>query len=341
VDKIIARKRWFFLFSLLLTIPGLAFIAATPLTGGDVGLKFSVEFTGGTVWEFKLEESSEPAIIRDAVVAVGHPEAQVTEGEGGFLLLRTKSLDLQSGSAPDPSQPAGAELAKIRGAIVAAAGPIAEEGSLSTVGPVISQDLTQQALLLVFLGSLGIVLWMTYRFRNVRFGAAALVALLHDVIVTVGFFAVAGTFFNIEIDALFITAMLTIIGFSVHDTIVVFDRVRENVARYAGAPFAEIVNHSIVQTMGRSLNTTVTVLIPLLALLVFAGGSIRTFVLALFVGILSGTYSSIFNASPLLVWWEERVTARKSSPSGRSTVQASTSIALTRSNSRARTSTVD
>ena len=319
MDKIIARKRWFFLFSLFLTIPGLAFIAATPLTGGDVGLKFSVEFTGGTVWEFKLEESSEPAIIRDAVVAVGHPEAQVTEGEGGFLLLRTKSLDLQSGSAPDPSQPAGAELAKIRDAIVAAAGPIAEEGSLSTVGPVISQDLTQQALLLVFLGSLGIVLWMTYRFRNVRFGAAALVALLHDVIVTVGFFAVAGTFFNIEIDALFITAMLTIIGFSVHDTIVVFDRVRENIARYAGAPFAEIVNHSLVQTMGRSLNTTVTVLIPLLALLVFAGGSIRTFVLALFVGILSGTYSSIFNASPLLVWWDERVAARKSSPSARRT----------------------
>jgi len=317
VDKIIARKRWFFLFSLLLTVPGIAFIAATPLTGGDVGLRFSVEFTGGTVWEFRLEEAAEPATIRDAVVAVGHPEAQVTEGEGGFLLLRTKPLDLQSGSTLDPSQPAGAELAEIREAVVGAAGPIAEEGSLSTVGPVISQDLTQQALLLVFLGSLGIVLWMTYRFQNVRFGAAALVALLHDVIVTVGFFAIAGTFFNVEVDALFITAMLTIIGFSVHDTIVVFDRVRENVARYAGAPFAEIVNHSIVQTMGRSLNTTATVLITLLALLVFAGGSIRTFVLALFVGILSGTYSSIFNASPLLVWWEERVAARKSSPSAR------------------------
>lgn len=319
MDKIIARKRWFFLFSLLITIPGLAFIAATPLTGGEIGLKFSVEFTGGTVWEFKLEEPTEPAIIRDAVVAVGHPEAQVTEGEGGFLLLRTKPLDLQSGVDTDPSQPAGAELAEIRNAVVAAAGPIAEEGSLSTVGPVISQDLTQQALLLVVLGSLGIVLWMTYRFRNVRFGAAALVALLHDVIVTVGFFAVAGTFFNVEVDALFITAMLTIIGFSVHDTIVVFDRVRENIARYAGAPFGQIVNHSIVQTMGRSLNTTATVLITLLALLVFAGGSIRTFVLALFVGILSGTYSSIFNASPLLVWWEERVAARKSSPSARRT----------------------
>lgn len=320
MDKIIKRKRWFFIFSLLITIPGLGFILATPLTGGDVGLKFSVEFTGGTVWEFKTEVPSEPSLIRDAVVAAGHPEAQVTQGESGFLVLRTKPLDLQSGSSLDPSKPAGAELAKIREAVVAAAGPISEEGSLSTVGPVISQDLTQQALLLVVLGSLGIVLWMTYRFRNVRFGAAALIALLHDVIVTVGFFAVAGTFFNVEVDALFITAMLTIIGFSVHDTIVVFDRVRENLARYAGAPFGEIVNHSIVQTMGRSLNTTATVLITLLALLVFAGGSIRTFVLALFVGILSGTYSSIFNASPLLVWWDEREAARKSSPSIRRTV---------------------
>ena len=161
------------------------------------------------------------------------------------------------------------------------------------------------------LGSIGILLWMTYRFRNLRFGMAALVALLHDVVVTLGFFAIAGTVAGLEVDALFVTAMLTIIGFSVHDTIVVFDRIRENLARHAGAPFGQIVNHSIVQTLGRSFNTTATVLITLLSLLVFAGGSIRTFVLALFVGILSGTYSSIFNASPLLVWWEERSQARK------------------------------
>jgi preprotein translocase subunit SecF len=319
MNKIIARKRWFFLFSLLVTIPGLIFIVATPLSGGAVGLKFSVDYTGGTVWEFKLEEPADALVVRDVIVAAGHPEAQVTEAGSGFLIMRTKPLDLQSGSESDPSQPAGAELAAIRAAIESEVGPIAEAGSLSTVGPVISQDLTQQAALLVILGSIGIVLWMTYRFRNLRFGLAALAALLHDVIVTVGFFAVAGTLFGVEIDALFITAMLTIIGFSVHDTIVVFDRVRENLARYAGAPFADIVNHSVVQTLGRSFNTTATVLITLLSLLVFAGGSIRTFVLALFVGILSGTYSSIFNASPLLVWWDERVTARKSSPSARRT----------------------
>ena len=319
MNKIIARKRWFFLFSLLVTIPGLIFIIATPLSGGALGLKFSVDYTGGTVWEFKLEQPADALVVRDVVAAAGHPEVQVTEAGSGFLIMRTKPLDLQSGSESDPSQPAGAELAAIRAAIESEVGPIAEAGSLSTVGPVISQDLTQQAALLIVLGSIGIVLWMTYRFRNLRFGLAALVALLHDVIVTVGFFAVAGTLFGVEIDALFITAMLTIIGFSVHDTIVVFDRVRENLARYAGAPFADIVNHSIVQTLGRSFNTTATVLITLLSLLVFAGGSIRTFVLALFVGILSGTYSSIFNASPLLVWWDERVTARKSSPSARRT----------------------
>ena len=319
MNKIIARKRWFFLFSLLVTIPGLIFIVATPLSGGALGLKFSVDYTGGTVWEFKLEQPADALVVRDVVAAAGHPEVQVTEAGSGFLIMRTKPLDLQSGSESDPSQPAGAELAAIRAAIESEVGPIAEAGSLSTVGPVISQDLTQQAALLILLGSIGIVLWMTYRFRNLRFGLAALAALLHDVIVTVGFFAVAGTLFGVEIDALFITAMLTIIGFSVHDTIVVFDRVRENLARYAGAPFADIVNHSIVQTLGRSFNTTATVLITLLSLLVFAGGSIRTFVLALFVGILSGTYSSIFNASPLLVWWDERVTARKSSPSARRT----------------------
>ena len=319
MNKIIARKRWFFLFSLLVTIPGLFFIIATPLSGGAIGLKFSVDYTGGTVWEFKLEQPADALVVRDVVAAAGHPEVQVTEAGSGFLIMRTKPLDLQSGSESDPSQPAGAELAAIRAAIESEVGPIAEAGSLSTVGPVISQDLTQQAALLILLGSIGIVLWMTYRFRNLRFGLAALAALLHDVIVTVGFFAVAGTLFGVEIDALFITAMLTIIGFSVHDTIVVFDRVRENLARYAGAPFADIVNHSIVQTLGRSFNTTATVLITLLSLLVFAGGSIRTFVLALFVGILSGTYSSIFNASPLLVWWDERVTARKSSPSARRT----------------------
>jgi preprotein translocase subunit SecF len=121
----------------------------------------------------------------------------------------------------------------------------------------------------------------------------------------VGIFAILGTVFNVEIDALFVTAMLTVIGFSVHDTIVVFDRIRENKARHAGEPFADIVNHSILQTFGRSITTSFTVVLTLLALLLFGGSATTTFVLALLIGIISGTYSSIFNASPLLVVWQE------------------------------------
>jgi preprotein translocase subunit SecF len=134
---------------------------------------------------------------------------------------------------------------------------------------------------------------------------AAIAALLHDVIVVVGTFAVLGTFFGLEVDALFVTAMLTVIGFSVHDTIVVFDRIRENRIRHAGEPFAAIVNHSLLQTLGRSLNTSLTTILVLTALLLFGSDATRAFVFAMVIGILSGTYSSIFNASMLLVTWQE------------------------------------
>ena len=177
-----------------------------------------------------------------------------------------------------------------------------------------SSDLITQALILILVGSVGILTWITYRFRDVKMGATALVALLHDVIVVVGIFAILGTFIGLQIDSLFVTAMLTVIGFSVHDTIVVFDRVRENRARHAGESFERIVNHSVLQTFGRSITTSLTVVLTLLALLLFAGDAIGTFVLALLLGIISGTYSSIFNASPLLVvWhnWEDRKRVRE------------------------------
>jgi preprotein translocase subunit SecF len=157
---------------------------------------------------------------------------------------------------------------------------------------------------LILVGSVGILLWITFRFHDVKFGVAALVALVHDVIVVVGTFAILGTFLNVEIDALFVTAMLTVIGFSVHDTIVVFDRVRENKARHAGEPFEAIVNHSVLQTFGRSIMTSLTVVLTLLALFLFGGAAISDFILALLIGIISGTYSSIFVASPLLVDWQ-------------------------------------
>jgi preprotein translocase subunit SecF len=190
-------------------------------------------------------------------------------------------------------------------------GAIESQRQLTTIGPVISAELTQQAIILVLIGSIGILLWMTFRFRDFRFGATALVALIHDVIVVVGAFAVLGTLFGLEVDGLFVTAMLTIIGFSVHDTIVVYDRIRENRSRHAGERFSGIVNHSILQTLARSINTSLTVIFTLTALFLFGGDSIRPFILALLIGITSGTYSSIFNAAPLLTVWEEWEARRK------------------------------
>jgi preprotein translocase SecF subunit len=200
--------------------------------------------------------------------------------------------------------PTEGKLGEVAVALQKELGPIAEQRSLTTIGAVVSGDLINQALILIVVGSLGIMAWITYRFRDWKFGVTALVALLHDVIVVLGAFAIFGTFFHVEIDALFVTAMLTIIGFSVHDTIVVFDRVRENKARHAGEPFADIVNHSILQTFGRSIMTSLTVVLTLLALLLFGGSAISDFILALLIGIISGTYSSIFVAAPLLVDWQ-------------------------------------
>ena len=210
--------------------------------------------------------------------------------------------------------PRTGRLGEMVTALEASLGKIEAQRSLTTIGAVVSSDLLREAIILIVVGSLGILAWITYRFRDVKFGVAALISLLHDVIVVVGSFAILGTFFHVEIDALFVTAMLTVIGFSVHDTIVVFDRIRENKARHMGEPFEEIVNHSILQTFGRSITTSLTVLLTLLSLFLFGGSAISDFVLALLIGIVIGTYSSIFVASPLLVdWyaWEDRRRGRQ------------------------------
>jgi preprotein translocase SecF subunit len=390
VFDIIGKRNWFFLLSGLIVVPGLFFILLTPLTNGAAGLKFSIDYTGGTEWQIRFA-GPQPSVsaIQAVLVAQGLPGSEVQESSDGFVTIRTKPIGLApvspiatpvpvaslgsptpapsgstspsarpSGSpgaspsaapsarpspsaaasaaasaspggsagpspstatgaaAPSPSATPGAipvptegKLGALAAALQAKFGPIAEVREQTTVGPIISSELIQQSILLVLLGSLGILLWVSIRFHDVKFGVSAIAALLHDVIVVVGTFAILGTLFGVQIDSLFVTAMLTVIGFSVHDTIVVFDRIRENRARHAGEPFDAIVNHSILQTLGRSINTSMTVVITLLALLLIGAPSIREFVLALLIGIISGTYSSIFNASPILVvWhlWEDR-----------------------------------
>jgi preprotein translocase SecF subunit len=188
-------------------------------------------------------------------------------------------------------------------------GPYIQLVSNSEVGASVAQETTQNAVLAVIAASVAILLYIWFSFRKVakpwRYGTCAIIALLHDVLVVLGVFSILGWLFNIQIDALFITALLTVVGFSVHDTIVVFDRIRENMQRRTSETFEQVVNASLVQTMARSLNTSLTVLFTLTALTLFGGASIRNFTLALLIGIFSGTYSSIFNASMLLVIWEK------------------------------------
>jgi preprotein translocase SecF subunit len=398
VYDIIGKRRWFFLISALVTIPGLIFILLTPLTGGKEGLQFTIDYTGGTTWQIRFENPNVTAAQVADVFKAHDLQAVVVHQNNGFMDIKTEGVGLRppeptptpiptlapsasagasassaasasapaaSASAPAPSGsptasaapspsaspspaqsaspsptpvpsastvaspsaspsaatgntqlPTEGKLGEMVTALEAQLGPIAEQASLTTIGRVVSADLINQALILIVVGSIGILLWITYRFQDVKFGVTALVALVHDVIVVVGIFAILGTLFHVELDALFVTAMLTVIGFSVHDTIVVFDRIRENRARHAGEPFAEIVNHSILQTFARSIMTSFTVVLTLLALYLFGGSAIRNFVLALLIGIISGTYSSIFNASPLLVvWhnWEDRRLGRSGS----------------------------
>ncbi len=199
----------------------------------------------------------------------------------------------------------------IQSAVLKAGGPNLYVVSASQVGPSVAAETTRNAALAVVAASFFILLYVWFSFRKIpkaiRYAICAIVALLHDVLVVLGIFSILGHFFGIQIDALFITALLTVIGFSVHDTIVVFDRIRENMQRHTVESFDEVVNASLVQTMARSLNTSLTVLLTLLALYLFSGigTDIHTFTLTLLIGIFSGTYSSIFNASMLLVIWEK------------------------------------
>ena len=351
---IVGKRRWYFIFSAALTVPGLLFI----LLGG---LKPSIDFTGGTVWQVRHADRPSADQMRDALASLGHPDAVVSEQGEGYLQIRTEPIGLlpaetadppSAPSSPPPGSPTPTTSATEPGATPSAvAAPVGSESpspspapaptasaapeplaegtefaelqeqlverfgeadvrQATTVGPIVGAELIRSSAVLIGIGELFILLYLWLRF-GFRFGTAAIVALLHDVIIVLGFFAIGGFFFGLEFDALFITALLTIIGFSVHDTIVVFDRIRENRIRHAGEPFGAIVNHSILQTLARSINTSMTVVITLSALLLLGPASIQSFTLALLIGVISGTYSSIFNASQLLVAWYEWDARRK------------------------------
>ena len=289
----------FYVLSLALIIPG--FISLV-LPGG---LRPGIDFTSGTIMTLRFDRPVDQAQLRQAFAELGHPEAIVQRSDEGSWIVRTLPFEQAI------SENAEAQTLTERQAVVAGLterfGQVEMLG-LDFVSPIVAAEIVRYALLAVAAACAGILLYLWWAFRKVphpvRYGTCAVAALVHDALLVLGVFSILGRLFHIEIDAMFITAILTVIGFSVHDTIVVFDRVRENIVRHAGEPFADIVNHSLTQTLGRSVNTSITVLLTLVALYLFGGVTIRNFVLALLIGITSGTYSSIFNASLLLYSWE-------------------------------------
>ncbi len=283
--KLLKFKWFYFAFSLLIILPGLFSLIRW-------GLRLSIDFTGGSVLVLKFIDNQKSK-NQDGLFAAAQTADNIT------YTFRSHQITND-------------DKEKLKNQLISKYGKI-EEKSFETVGPVIGKELTQKAFLAIIVASGAIVTYIAWSFRHVpkaysawKFGASAVVALLHDVLLVAGLFSLLGHFYHVEIDSLFITAMLTVIGFSVHDTIVVFDRIRENLNKFPNLSFVDIADFSLSETLVRSLNTSLTVIITLVALLLFGGESIRWFIVALLVGIVSGTYSSIFNATPILVLWESK-----------------------------------
>jgi preprotein translocase subunit SecF len=296
--NIIGKKYWYFVFSLIVIIPGIISLVL-------FGLNLSIEFTGGSrlTLAFPKELSSNQISSLQSVFTQNKIKVATIEKSGGTVFVRSGPVDEKQDIL-------------IMGEIKKSLGSV-DQQSYETVGPTIGLETLRNAIYALIVASILIVLYITWSFRSVpkptsslRFGVCAIIALIHDVLVLLGLFSIFGHFFGVEVDSLFVTAVLTVIGFSVHDTIVVFDRIRENLKRVGGENFSEVVNNSILQTLDRSLNTSLTVILVLFALLIFGGDSIKWFVVALLIGITSGTYSSIFNASPLLVVWQDLIQKR-------------------------------
>ncbi|MFN2203179.1 MAG: protein translocase subunit SecF [Caldilineaceae bacterium] len=294
--NIVERRKIWFLISAIIVLPGILFMIWQTITTGTP-LPLNIDYTGGTLWEMRFQEPVEPAALRTLFVDAGYTAATAfTVEDANTLQVKFESIE------PDAK-------AVLVSSITSQFGEF-EERYYRSIGPAIGSEVSKAALFAVVVASIGILLYIAFAFRQVthpfHYGTCAVIALVHDVLATITFIGIMYFVAGWEVDALFLTAILTVIGFSVNDTIVVFDRIRENLKRHRGESFAKVADRSLLETFQRSIATQVTVLLVLLAVLIFGGGSIRQFMATMMVGMVSGTYSSLFNATPLLVAWEER-----------------------------------
>jgi preprotein translocase subunit SecF len=292
--NLLGKRYFFFLLSLLVILPGLVIMA----TQG--GLPLSIDFKGGSLIELQFKSGKTP-LTADAVKALatlGITDTQVTTTGEDILIIKAPFLD-------------DAARTGVVSTLEAISNDKITIRRFDNVGPSIGEEVTSRAGLAILVAALGVIAFITFAFRGIqnafRYGLCAIIAMLHDALVVISVAAVGGLLFGWQVDSLFLTAFLTVIGFSVQDKIVVFDRVRENSAIFRKLPFEKLVNHSIIQTLQRSINTQLmTSEFMLLALALFGGVTLREFAVILLVGLFSGTYSSIFIAAPILVVWENK-----------------------------------
>ncbi len=272
-------KYWwlYFIISLAVIIPGTYSLIVH-------GLKPSIDFTGGTtiVWDVITDDGSLRQSAKDANI-----EIRELNGKNNIWTIQTAPLSQESYVAFKNSVGSPKEL------------------SYDTVGPALGKELIQKTLYAILLAASLILFYVAYRFKNIKFGVSAILAMLHDSLVLLGVFSLIGHYWGVEIDTLFVTALLTILSFSVHDTIVVYDRIRELKKKHGYLEFDDIVNRAVVETMGRSINNSLTIIFMLLAMYLLGGDTTKWFIFALLIGTVSGTYSSTFTAAPLLIVWDK------------------------------------
>ncbi|MDD2753479.1 MAG: protein translocase subunit SecF [Candidatus Portnoybacteria bacterium] len=296
--NVVGRRKIFYTFSILLIGAGIFSTLYWGFLQSGHLLRFGIDFTGGSFIEIEFAQARpEAKAIKDVLSGLGLGDAAVQSAGDRGIIIRTKDLD-------EPSHQRALQALASLGAL--------EEKKFDSIGPVVGEELKGRAYLSIITVLFLIVIYIAFAFRKVsrpvaswKYGLAAIIALFHDIFIPIGVFSVLGHYLGVEIDLLFVTGLLTILGFSVHDTIVVFDRIRENLRKGLGENFKDTVNISINQTMTRSINTSLTVFLTLLAIFIFGGESVKYFSLLLMIGVFFGTYSSIFVASSLLVTWED------------------------------------
>ncbi|MFM7581174.1 MAG: protein translocase subunit SecF [Caldilinea sp.] len=293
---IVEKRKIWFLISLILILPSLLFMVWSGATRGEI-LPLSIDYTGGSVWEIGFSQAVQPAAVRQVFVDAGYGDTTVfTVNNDSTAQIKFKPVD-------------AAEKERLRLLLEEKFGE-SQELTYRSLGPAVGREVSQAAWVALIAASLLILLYIAWAFRSVphpfRYGVAAVVALVHDVLVSLSFLSFMNLVAGWELDALTLTAILTVIGYSVNDTVVIFDRLRENIHRYRNESLAVVANRSIIETATRSIGTQITVFLIVVAILVLGGATLQQFVATMLVGFISGMYSSIFTAAPILVAWDER-----------------------------------